>query len=240
MQPRVHMPRPAWLLAVTIVGPAFLVSAGGLAPTAVGCAACNAADGLQDFVLTAAGELQLLHATPSTSGVLLCANASCAGDPSKTACFPMRLAPCSSLTTKAESWFNHSAAGGLLTATDHAVDFGTWAPGAAPEVGLGRWSPTMSWERWKVNATTKRISTVTGAGAVCCLSGGSAPPPAPPAPPPATEQPCRGQLTEIVSARLRLGVCVGDAHNNATCKYTSNHSWTNQRRLGSIKRRDVV
>jgi hypothetical protein len=194
--------------------PLLLLHCGWASPPAasiVACEPCAASDARQDFVLTAAGELQ--HSTA------LCGNATCAGDPAQTGCWPLQLAECSALGTRAARWFNHTSLGGLLTSNGHALDYGTWAPGTAQAVGLGHFTASMSWERWKIDAAAKRISTVTGTGATCCLAlskGGPAPAPTPPAPPPASEQPCRGHKVEISAARIRVGVCVGDQHNNAT------------------------
>eukprot|EP01045_Picozoa_sp_COSAG04_P035567 COSAG04_NODE_8268_length_998_cov_1.813126_1_plen_300_part_01 len=182
-------------------------------PATVGCVPCNAAARLQDFVLSGAGELQLASASPT-----LCANASCAGDPATTGCHPLRLAHCADLTSEDRRW-NRTAAGGLLTANDHALDFGVWSPGAPEQVGLGKWDPTMSWVHWKIDAAAKRIATKSDRGTTCCLTGaGPAPPPAPtPTPPVPGVQPCRGELAEIASSRLRIGVCVGDETvSNAT------------------------
>ena len=82
---------------------------------------------------------------------------------------------------------------------------------APPAIGITSCEPC--------NASDARQDFVlTTAGATCCLAlsrGGPAPSPAPPAPPPG-EEPCRGHLVEVSAGRIRIGVCVGDMHNNAT------------------------
>lgn len=177
--------------------------------TIVACEPCApAASAAQDFVHSpATGALQ--H-----PGSNLCVNATCGGDPAATACWPLRLSACSSLSSRASRWFNHTALGGLLTSNGHALDYGTWAPGEPQQVGLGHFSPTMPWQRWKIDGAARRISTVSGSGGTCCLAVSSGNPPPPP--PPAGAQPCGGRLVTISAARIRVGVCVGDRHNNAT------------------------